>query len=192
MSKRGYLPVVCNLLIKILNIALVLMPLAFPHLPQFEGKAMGARMIMYPLAGIIVPLIWYFATERKRYPHLIDIIFVLPFVVDSGGNALNFYNTTDNFDRFAHLFNWLALTIAMGSAVSVLNLNRKIIFSLVVGFGATTHVLWEISEFVVMKMGASGLRLTYNDTMEDLILSLLGSVIGAILVITVFWKARLR
>lgn len=153
---------------------------------------MGARMIMYPFAGIIVPLIWYFGTDRNRYPHLIDIIFVLPFVVDSGGNALNLYNTTDNFDRFAHLFNWLALTIALGSAVSPLNLSRKIIFSLAVGFGATTHVLWEISECVVMMMGASGLQLTYNDTIEDLILSLIGSVIGAILVITVFWKARLR
>ena len=121
---------------------------------------------------------------------------VLPFVIDSGGNALNLYNTAPNntapnFDRFAHLFNWLALTTALGSAVSVLDLNRKIIFSLVLGFGATTHILWEISEFVVMQMGASGLQLTYNDTIEDLILSLIGSIIGSVLVTTIFWKAKL-
>ncbi|MCH7927423.1 MAG: hypothetical protein IID03_05480 [Candidatus Dadabacteria bacterium] len=52
---------------------------------------------------------------------------------------MNLYNTAPNFDSFAHLFNWLALTTALGSAVSVLDLNRKIIFSLVLGFGATTQ-----------------------------------------------------
>ncbi len=116
---------------------------------------------------------------------------VLPFVIDSGGNALDLYNTAPNFDRFAHLFNWLAHTTAQGSAVSVLNLNRKIVFSLVLGFGATTNILWEISEFIVMQMGASGLQLTYNDTIEDLILSLIGSIIGSVLVTTIFWKAKL-
>ncbi len=168
-----------------------MLPLILPDLPQFEGKAMGARMIMYPVAGLLVPLIWYFLSRKSPYPHLIDIIFVLPFVIDSGGNALNLYNTAPNFDRFAHLFNWLALTTALGSAVSVLNLNRKIVFSLVLGFGAITHILWEISGFVVMRMGASGLQLTYNDTIDDLILSLLGSILGSALVTTIFWKAKL-
>lgn len=152
---------------------------------------MGARMIMYPAAGLLVPLIWYFLSRKSPYPHLVDIIFVLPFIIDSGGNALNLYNTMPSFDRFAHLFNWLALTTALGSAVSVLNLNRKIIFSLTVGFGATTHILWEIGEFAVMRMGASGLQLTYNDTIDDLILSLIGSIIGSVLVTTIFWKAKL-
>ena len=42
-----------------------------------------------------------------------------------------------------------------------------------------------------MQMGASGLQLTYNDTIEDLILSLIGSIIGSVLVTTIFWKAKL-
>ena len=30
-----------------------------------------------------------------------------------------------------------------------------------VGFGATTHLAWEVIEYAVMKLGSSGLDLTY-------------------------------
>ena len=116
---------------------------------------------------------------------------VLPFVVDSSGNALNLYNTTQNFDRFAHWFNWVSLTAAFGSAVSVLRITRLNVAALAVGFGATTHVLWEIGEFFVMQMGASGLQLTYNDTLDDMILSFFGTLFGALLVTTLFWRGLL-
>ena len=120
-----------------------------------------------------------------------DILIVLPFVIDSGGNALNLYNTTQYFDRFAHCFNWMALTVVFGSAVSVLSITRLNVAALTVGFGATTHVLWEIAEFLIMQMGASGLQLTYTDTLEDLILSFFGTVVGTLLVTTFFWRGRL-
>ena len=189
-TARCLLPTL-NILIKLLNIGLILMPMLAPDLPQFQGKAMGTRIITYPMAVFIVPLIWWLLGRRSTYPHLVDILVVLPFVVDSSGNALNLYNTTQNFDRFAHWFNWVFLTTAFGSAVSVLRITRLNVSALAVGFGATTHVLWEIGEFLVMQMGASGLQLTYNDTLDDMILSFFGTLVGALLVTTLFWRGRL-
>jgi len=180
-----------NLLVKISVVLLILLPLISPHLPQFQGKAMGARMIMYPIATLIVPFLWLILGKRERFPHIIDILFVLPFLIDTLGNTLNFYNTTEYFDRCAHYLNWLLITIAFGSAVSVLSISRLNVLGLSIGFGSATHILWEIGEYIVMMMGASGLQLTYNDTIDDLILSFLGTLTASILVVTVFWKAKL-
>jgi len=180
-----------NIFVKLLNVFLILVPAFFPDLPQFQGKAIGARLFLYPAAGLIVPLLWWFINRKTPFPHLVDILVVLPFIIDSGGNALNLYNTTEFFDRFAHWFNWVSLTIAFGSAVSVCKITRLNTASLAIGFGATTHILWEIGEYLVMLMGASGLQFTYVDTLEDLMLSFLGTVVGSFLVISVFWRAKL-
>jgi hypothetical protein len=170
---------------------LILLAVIEPDLPQFQGKAMGARLILYPLATLVVPIIWLIVGRRSPYPHLIDILVVLPFVNDTAGNALNLYNTTPYFDRYAHWFSWALLTTAFGSSVSVIQITRINVFALAIGFGVTTSVLWEIAEFILMQMGASGLQLTYNDTMDDLILSTLGSFVGSFLVITLFWRGKL-
>jgi hypothetical protein len=186
-----YLLPALNILIKFINIALILLAVIEPDLPQFQGKAMGARLILYPLATLVVPIIWLIVGRRSPYPHLIDILVVLPFVNDTAGNALNLYNTTPYFDRYAHWFSWALLTTAFGSSVSVIQITRINVFALAIGFGVTTSVLWEIAEFILMQMGASGLQLTYNDTMDDLILSTLGSFVGSFLVITLFWRGKL-
>jgi len=180
-----------NMFIKGMNVFLILIPVFFADLPQFQGKAIGARLILYPAAGLIVPVIWWLFSKKSPFPHLVDILVVLPFIIDSGGNALNLYNTTEFYDRFAHWFNWMSLTVAFGSAVSICKITRVNVASLAIGFGAVTHILWEVGEFVVMQMGASGLQLTYTDTLEDLILSFFGTVIGSLLVVSVFWRAKL-
>lgn len=180
-----------NIFVKFLNVGLIHLAVIYPDLPQFHGKAMGARLIFYPLAALIVPILWWLISRKSKYPHLIDILVLIPFILDSGGNAFNLYNTTEGFDRFAHWFCWVSLTIAFGSAVSRPKITKINVFGLSLGFGAITHLLWEVAEFIVMRMGASGLQLTYEDTLDDLILSFAGSLVASILVITIFWKAKL-
>ena len=58
---------------------------------------------------------------------------------------------------------------------------------LTLGFGATTNVLWEICEYLVMRLGSSGLHLTYEDTIGDLALSFCGSLVGALLTTALLW-----
>jgi len=50
-------------------------------------------------------------------------------------------------------------------------------------------ILWEAAEFALMKSGASGLQLTYENTIQDLVASLTGASIGAGVVATVLWPA---
>lgn len=116
---------------------------------------------------------------------------VLPFFLDTAGNVLNLFNTTEYFDRLLHWLNWLMLIAAFGGYVSAFKLVRPNVFALALGFGATTSVLWEIMEYILMRMGAGGLQLTYRDTVEDLILSFFGSVCGSLLVVTLLWGRRL-
>lgn len=180
-----------NVGLKALLAGLLAFAVLSPELPQFQGKAMTTRALTYPISALIVPLVVRLRRRTGPYPHLLDALVVLPFVVDSGGNALDLYNTTEWFDRFAHWFNWVTLVTAFGSAISSLGLSRFNVAATTVGFGATTHVLWEIIEYALMMAGSSGLQLTYGDTMQDLILSFCGSLTGALLTTTVLWRARL-
>ena len=36
-----------------------------PHLPQFEGKAFGARLLFYPLMMLLPPAIWIGVARRR-------------------------------------------------------------------------------------------------------------------------------
>ena len=40
---------------------------------------------------------------------------------------------------------------------------------------------WEAVEWVIQEMGTTGLQLTYDDTIGDLVLSTSGGVLGAVL-----------
>ena len=184
----GPLPI--NLALKALLVALVLFPLAAPNLPQFAGKAMGARALTYPLAALVVPAIWWLRGRPRPYADLPDILFVLPFVIDLGGNAANLYNTVPAFDDLCHFFNWALLVSAFGAIMVSLPIGRLNAFALTVGFGATSHIFWEIAEYLLMKAGSSGLQLTYDDTMGDFILSFGGTLVGAVVTVTWLWKRR--
>ena len=47
------------------------------------------------------------------------------------------------------------------------------------GFGAMAIIAWEAVEWIVQEMGTTGLQLTYDDTVGDLVLSTSGGVLGA-------------
>ena len=176
-----------NLALKALFVGLLLLGVVASDWPQFHGKAMAVRALTFPLAALLVPALWWIRGRPRPYPHVFDIMIVLPFVIDSGGNALNLYNTMEVFDRFAHWLNWTILVTAFGVAVSALPISRLNVFALAVGFGATTHICWEVIEYGLMQLGSSGLQLTYADTIDDLVLSLLGTICGAAATITLFW-----
>ena len=41
-------------------------------------------------------------------------------------------------------------------------------------------IAWEAVEWIVQEMGTTGLQLTYDDTVGDLVLSTSGGVLGAV------------
>jgi hypothetical protein len=67
-------------------------------------------------------------------------------------------------------------------------LARWTVFGLTVGFGAVTHIAWELMEYVAfIRTNPDELEGAYRDTMGDLTLSLTGSFTGAALCATVLW-----
>jgi hypothetical protein len=144
--------------VKVAVVAFALYPLVDPGSSHFAGKAMGVRAVIYPAFTLLIPATWLLSRRPKPYPFLADIALGLPFAIDAGANVLGLFDIT-GFDAFL----------------------------LVVGFGATLDILWEIGEYLLMKSGSSGLQLTYENTIQDLATSFLGGVLAAIVVATALW-----
>jgi hypothetical protein len=167
----------------------LVLPFAFPHWHQFEGKAMTGRAIGYPLAALVVPAIWFVVGRARswRYPFAVDVLVVLPFVIDMAGNAANLYDSVDWWDDANHFFNWLILVAGFSLVLVRTGLSKPVVFGLAVGFGAVTAILWELLEYVTFIRHSSELRTAYTDTLGDLALGLTGSVVAALLTVTVLW-----
>lgn len=179
-----------NVGVKALLVGLLLFSVT-SGLERFNGKAMWARALTYPLAALIVPVAWRLRGRTRPYPHLIDILIVLPFLIDTGGNVLDLYSLWW-FDDVAHFLNWLILVSAFALALQRTSLARLPAWSIAVGFGAATEILWELCEYGVMKLGSSGLQLTYEDTIGDLALGGLGTLLGATIVFVAFRRGVVR
>lgn len=188
-ASRARSILVLNIAAKVLLLVLLIYVVANLDLERFAGKGMLPRALTYPLAAVLVPLVWVILGQPRPYPHVTDILLVSPFIVDVGGNVANLYNTIVWFDDAAHAVTWMLLVAAFGSAISRLRQAPWVTGALCVGFGAVTHILWEIIEFLMMQSGALGMQLTYGDTIGDLALSLSGSVFAGVLV---GWWARTR
>jgi hypothetical protein len=182
------LGLVIDLAVKVAVVGFSLYPIARPGSSHFAGKAMGVRAVFYPGATLLLPLVWLLAGRPQPYPFLADICLGLPFAVDAGSNVLGLF-ARKGFDAIPHASGWLFLAIAFGLAVAPLSGERWIAFGLVLGFGAVIDILWEVAEFGLMRSGASGLQLTYENTIQDLVMSLAGAAVGAIVVATLLWPA---
>lgn len=177
-----------DLAVKAAVVGLSVYLVARPGSSHFAGKAMGVRALVYPAATMVIPLVWLLADRPAPYPVLADIALGLPFAVDAGANVLGLF-AIRRFDAIPHASGWFFLSIAFGLAVAPLVGQPWIAFGLIVGFGAVVDILWELAEFALQKSGASGLQLTYENTIQDLSMSLTGSAVGALVVATILWPA---
>ena len=153
--------------------------LLFPDIPGVAGKGWPERCVGYPLSALVVPAIWALRGRRNRYPHLGDALLVVPFVLDLLGNLVNLYDTMEQFDDILHFVNWTFLVAALVLFVAPAGLARWNLVLMGSGFGALAIVAWEGVEWIVQEMGTTGLQLTYDDTVGDLVLSTAGGVLGA-------------
>src|SRR5262245_16968303 len=165
--------------LKVGLVGLLLLAVLAPDLPQLACKAMGGRALTYPLAAFVVPVVWWIWFRRYPYPFLIDILVVLPFFIDTAGNALDLYDSIEWWDDLNHLVNWAILTAGAAVALSYLPLGRLNRFALGVGFGCFTAIFWELAEYVTFIKDSPELATAYTDTLGDLALGTLGAIIGS-------------
>ena len=124
-------------------------------------------------------MVWHLRGRRSNYPYLADGLLVSPFALDLLGNLVNLFDTVDVFDDVLHFVNWTLLVAAFVLLLDGRQLQRWNVVMLGVGFGATAIIAWETVEWVIQEMGTTGLQLTYDDTVGDLVLSTTGGAVGA-------------
>jgi len=183
-----------DLALKASLVGLLAFAVARPDLPQFHGKAMTGRAIGYPLAALVVPATWWWLRRRRRldYPYALDVLLVLPFLIDTAGNAADLYDTIGWWDDANHLVNWGLLVAGFGQLLVRLPLGRLAVAAHAVGFGAVTAILWELLEYETFIKHSRELRTAYTDTLGDLALGLAGSAVAAALTATALWPATRR
>jgi len=171
-------------------VAALAFSVAFPDLPQFDGKGMAFRAPFFLLPMAVVPIGWRLRGRRPPYPHLADALVIAPFLVDTLGNAFNFYNSFDSTDDVLHLVNWVLLVAGITLLILRTHVNRLTAWALGYGIGAAAIIWWEAAEWLVQELGTAGLSLTYGDTIGDLMLSSTGGAIGAGLAVWLFKRPR--
>jgi hypothetical protein len=180
-----------NLAVKAALVGLLLFAALNQDIPRFHGKAMTGRALTYPIAAVIVPIGWWLLSRRRAqpiaYPYVLDILLVAPFLIDTAGNALNLYDTINWWDDFNHFLNWGILTAGFGQLLLRLKVGRWELIGLCIGFGAVTALLWEFAEYITFVRNSPELQTAYTDTLGDLGLGLLGSIVAAVLVGWLQW-----
>ncbi len=169
--------------VRIVHVAAIVFSVAFPNLPQFEGKGMAFRAPFYLLPLGAVPVVWRLRGKRPPYPMLVDALIIAPFLADTLGNALNFYRRFDRTDDVLHFFNWILLIGGVTLAILRTNVTRLTAWVLGWGIGGLAIIWWEAAEWLIQELGTAGLNLTYTDTIGDLLLSSTGGALGAAIAI---------
>ena len=147
--------------------------------PRLRGKAMRQRAVGYTAGLFLVPAIWRVLPDRGRYPRGLDLAVTTPLLIDAVGNALGLYQTA-HLDDVVHFLN-AAIVSGIGGALFAGQVERPW-HAAVAGTGAAIagETGWEITEYVAMKAGASGMGLGYDDTMTDMIASTAGAIAGGL------------
>ena len=147
--------------------------------PRLRGKGMRLRAAGYTAGLFVVPAIWRALPNRGRYPRGLDLAVALPLLIDAGGNALGLYDEA-HLDDVVHFLN-AAIVAAVAGALFATRTDDPW-EAAVAGSGTAMagELLWEIAEYVGMKAGATGMGLTYGDTIGDMADSALGAIVGGI------------
>jgi hypothetical protein len=152
--------------------------------PRLRGKAIRTRALGYTAALFIVPLAWRFLPgQRGRYPRALDLAVTLPLLADAAGNAFGIYQRA-RVDDAVHVANAAVLAGLSGSLIAP-NVDERWQAALAGGAIAIAgETLWETMEYTAWRLGQEGMGLTYEDTMDDIIGTWIGAVIGALYVLT--------
>lgn len=158
-----------------------------PDLPQFEGKAFGARLVFYPCLMAVVPVASWLVRRRTPagtpFPWLATALVMSPFLVDVTGNTFNLYDRVAWWDDANHFVNWLLLCGGLGLLLARLDIRpRWLLAATITGLGAVLAIAWELGEWYTFIRHGTELNTAYEDTLGDETLGTAGAAAAAILV----------
>jgi hypothetical protein len=147
--------------------------------PRYRGKGMRLRAIGYAGSLLVVPLAWRVRGRKEPYPRGLDALVALPLLADAGGNAVGIYQRA-HVDDAIHFANGAVLSAVIGSLATPRTRTAWEAAGVATAVGIAASAAWEIGEWTGLKMGAKGMNLTYDDTMEDLIEGSAGALLGGL------------
>lgn len=170
-----------NIVAKAGLVVLLTVALLVPGFGNMDGKGLVPRAIGYPLAAFAVPIIW--ATwwrQRASFPWAVDFLVTFTCFSDMLGNVLNLYDNVEPFDNVMHFVNTGLLT----AAVILLTMHRSSSLGAVIerslAFGVSAALVWEIAEFFAFLRFSPERLGAYADTLSDMTLGAIGSVLAGI------------
>jgi hypothetical protein len=159
----------------------LLLPALNPGWQQYDDKGMNWRVLVFPLVGLLLPVLWRTTARRTPYPYLADGLVVLVPLADVLWNTLDAYDRVWWWDDLNHLVNSIVIAAAIGLWLRRFALDSIAGLSLVFGLGMALAVGWELAEYVSSAAGASEPQ-TYGDTIGDLTLAVVGTALAAAVV----------
>jgi hypothetical protein len=148
--------------------------------PRYSGKAMKVRAIGYTAGLFLVPVAWRMRGRPEPYPRELDLAVTLPLLVDAGGNAIGIYQRA-HVDDLIHFADGALLSSVVGALATPRVKTSWEAAGVAAMAGTAAAGLWEIAEWVGLKLGARGMALTYDDTMTDLIETTAGALLGGLI-----------
>ena len=146
--------------------------------PRYSGKAMRVRALGYAGGMLAVPLIWRLRGRPQPYPRELDMAITLPLLIDAGGNATGIYQRA-HVDDLIHFADGATLASVVGALATPRTRTSWEAAGVAALAGMAAAGVWEIGEWVGLKLGARGMDLNYDDTMTDLIETMSGALLGA-------------
>lgn len=179
---------IINILLKLSLFGLLIHAMAFSDLPQYKDKAIALRVVFYPLAAAMTYIIWRIVQsktgKKSEYPHVIDICLTFVVAFDLLGNTLALYDKITWWDDIMHLLLSIPWVLVAGFMLRGQKVAPWVLFGLVVAYGSTSHIIWELLEYLSFVRSNPTESLTaYRDTMGDLTLSTIGTFIGAMITV---------
>jgi hypothetical protein len=175
--------IVLALALKGVLLVLLLVLLGRPELADLSDRALAGRVVLALVALVAVPAWWWLASRRRpvRYPWEIDAVLAIPFLVELAGRLAGLHESISFWEVVTHLVNWTLLVLVFGLLLGRRVEVRLILAALCIGFGATMTIVWELAEHVA---GVHRIHETmYEETLSDLAFALVGSAVGAALVV---------
>ncbi len=146
--------------------------------PRYSGKAMRVRALGYAGGLLSVPILWRLRGRPQPYPRELDMAITLPLLVDAGGNAIGIYQRA-HVDDLIHFADGATLASIVGALATPRTRTSWEAAGVAALTGMAAAGVWEIGEWVGLKLGARGMDLAYDDTMTDMIETMAGALLGA-------------
>lgn len=176
--------------LKVLLVLAMVRVLLDPGWANLEGKAPVARAILFPLLLLVVPAFWAFARRPADYPWGADLLVALGCSIDVLGNRLGLYDTVAWFDDAVHLVG--AAIVSTVFVVLTLPDTRSFprVAEAAIAAGLTASLAWELFEYGAFLTRSTEWTSAYSDTIGDLTLGWVGSLLAAALVVRVAGAGR--